>query len=286
MFSSHIMLNRKLVAVATAIMIVKLMKCCPPICRCDSTKTVYCNERQINFIPDEIPEDTQTMHLQINIITNRVRMDNILSSLTDLKKLNLDENQLTSVPSGLLVTLQYASFANNDVRFVSKSSFNGLTSLVELFLDGNSIENQGISHLAFKGTRSLKILSFSSNKLKQFPENLPESLVVLHLENNQIEVISKTATRRSRNLKYLDLSENVIVQTQLGMGAIAALTSLVLLNFSQNKLTEIPIGLPKNIEELCLSENKIEFIYDSDSTHGSLKGLFNLKLDITGNHSY
>ena len=79
------------------------------------------------------------MHLQINIITNGVRMDNILSSLTNLKKLNLDENQLTSVPNGLPVTLQYASFANNDVRFVSKSSFNGLTSLVELFLDGNSI---------------------------------------------------------------------------------------------------------------------------------------------------
>ena len=52
----------------------------------------------MNFIFDGIPEDTQTLPLQINIITNGVRMDNILPSLTNLKKLDLDENQLSSVP--------------------------------------------------------------------------------------------------------------------------------------------------------------------------------------------
>ena len=280
------MLNTKLaVVVATALSMLNLTECCPLMCRCDSRKTVYCNERQMDLIPYGIPEDTQTLHLQINNITNGVRMDDILSSLTNLKKLDLHQNKLTSVPKGLPATLQYADFRSNDIRFVGKLSFNGLTSLAELHLDGNNIENQGISHLAFDGTRNLEVLVLSSNKLKQFPENLPESLQVLQLENNQIKVISKTATRRLRNLKNLDLSQNVIVQTQIGMGAIAALTSLEELDFSRNQLTEIPVGLSENIEVLMLSENKIEFIYsDSDSTHGSLKALRSLKrVDLSSN---
>ena len=162
------------------------MECCAPMCRCDSRKTVYWNECQMDFIPDWIPKYTQTLHLHNNIITNGFKMDNILSSFTNLKKFDLDQSQLTSMPNGLPVTLQYVDFTSNDVRFIGKSSFNGLTLLVELFLVRNSIENQEIFHLAFNNTRSLEVLSFSSNKLKQFPENLNESLRVLHLENNQI----------------------------------------------------------------------------------------------------
>lgn len=273
------------VAIIAAFTLLRVAKSCPHMCRCDKRNTVYCNERQMDLIPYGIPEDTQTLHLQINNITNGVNVDDVLSRLSHLTKLDLHQNKLTSVPKNLPATLRYADFRNNDIRYVGKNSLAGLTSLTELHLDGNSIENQGLSHLAFDSTIKLEVLVLSGNKLKQFPEYLPASLLVLRLENNAIDVISKTATQRLSNVINLDLSQNALVQTRIFPDALRALTSLVTLDMSRNQLTEIPVNLPETVEELMLSENKIKFIYSDDGpTHGSLKALRKLqRVDLSSN---
>jgi len=258
---------------------------CPRVCRCDRRKSVYCNERQMDLIPYGIPLDTQSLHLQINNITNGLITDEILSSLSQLKKLDLHQNQLTSVPKGLPSSLEYIDFRNNDIRYVGKTSLSGLTSLAELHLDGNNIANKGLSPFAFQDSHELNMLVLSNNMLTEFPENLPTSLRILRLENNLIHLITAKATRNLDFLMHLDLSLNAIVQTAIEPDALAEMTSLRALDLSRNQLTEVPRNLPDSLEELLLSNNKIDFIFNNDnSDHGSLNSLHNLnRVDFSSN---
>ena len=259
---------------------------CPRVCRCDRRRSVYCNERQMDLIPYGIPVDTQTLHLQINNITNGLITDEILSSLKQLTKLDLHQNQLTSVPKGLPSSLEYIDFRNNDIRYVGKTSLSGLTSLVELHLDGNNIANKGLSPFAFQDSHELNMLVLSNNLLTEFPENLPPSLRILRLENNCIQHISAKATRNLGYLINLDLSLNAIAQTAIEPGALAAMMSLVSIDLSHNHLTEIPQDLPDSLQELMLSNNQIDFIFNNEnSRHGSLTTLQNLnRVDFSSNN--
>ena len=271
---------------ATTLTVWAQIDLCPRVCRCDRRKIAYCNERQLDYIPYGIPGDTETLLLQINNISNGVTTNEILRNLMHLTKLDLHRNKLTSVPTGLPSSLKYIDLRRNDLKYVGKTSLSGLTALTELHLDGNNITNFGLVSTAFADLRSLNILVFSDNLLTEFPESLPESLQILRLENNLIRVIKATATFYLRNLINLDLSRNMIAQTAIEPGALTSLRSLRVLDMSRNHLTQIPRDLPENLEELMLSNNKIEFIFNSDNRdHGSLSKLKSLhRVDFSSNH--
>ena len=259
---------------------------CPHSCRCNNgRKIVYCNERNLDLIPYGIPSDTGTLHLQINEVRNGPATNEVLSTLRQLKKLDLHQNKLTSVPKGLPSTLEYVDIRSNRIKYVGKTSLKGLTSLAELHLDENNITNQGLSPLAFQDTRNLKVLVLSDNLLTSFPEDLPGSLRILRLNNNRIRFISRKATQRLTNLESLDLSLNVITEKKIEAGSIQALASLRVLEMSQNHLTQIPGDFPETLRTLTLSQNKIEFLFKSkNSDHGSLNTIESLTaIDLSSN---
>ena len=258
---------------------------CPRTCRCTSRKIVYCNERQLSLIPYGIPSDTTTLHLQLNNLINGPTTDEVLSSLTELRKLVLHHNKLTSVPKGLASSLHSVDFRNNRIKYVGKSALKELTSLTELHLDENNITNQGLSPHAFQDTRNLNILILSDNLLTEFPENLPISLRLLRLNNNRINFISRKSMQKLKNLINLDLSQNAIVQTRMEKYSIRSLTSLRVLDFSRNQLSQIPIDLPPKLEELLVSDNRIEYLYKrSNHEHGSLNSVQSLSIiDLSSN---
>ena len=263
----------------------KTQTSCPNICRCDTRNTVYCNERNLNQIPNGIPETTIVLHLQRNNIRSGKTVNNNLSALKSLKRLNLYENKLTSVPSGLAETLEYIDFRSNHIKFVDKLSLKGMSSLKELYLSKNNITNQGLLAQVFKDTHNLEVLDLSKNLLTQFPKNLPKSLQVLQLNKNQINFISFNATQRLKDLTELGLSENRIIQTMVAHGALFRLTSLVTLDLSRNQLTQVPVELPPRLEQLLLGSNKLEYIFNKEnSQHGSLNSVKTLtNIDLSSN---
>ena len=263
----------------------KTQTSCPSICRCDSRNTVYCNERNLNQIPYGIPETTIVLRLQQNNIRNGRTMNENLSALKRLKRLNFYQNKLTSVPSGLANTLEYIDFRSNSIKYVGKLSLKGMSSLKELHLGENNITNQGLLAQVFKDTQNLEVLDLSKNLLNKFPKNLPKSLQVLRLNKNRINFISFNATGRLKDLTLLDLSENRIIQTMIAHGALFKLTSLVTLDLSRNQLTQVPVGLPPRLEQLLLGSNKLEYIFNKEnSQHGSLNSVKTLtNIDLSSN---
>jgi Leucine-rich repeat (LRR) protein len=99
----------------------------------------------------------------------------------------------------------------------------------------------------------LSELWIASNKLKQFPSQLPPNLVRLHLLRNSITSISSTT--------------------------FSSLTRLEILNLSLNQITILPtqIGLLTSLQDLCLNHNKLSFI---PTDLNSLSNLTYLSIDM------
>ena len=263
----------------------KAQTSCPSICRCNYRNIVHCNERNFNKIPYGIPETTIVLHLQQNNIRNGPTVNENLSALKRLKRLNLHLNKLTSVPSGLAKTLESVDFSSNRIEFVHELSLKGMSSLEQLYLSENNITNKGLFVQVFKDTQNLLVLDLSKNLLNTFPKNLPKSLRVLRLNKNRINFISFNATKRLKNLTVLDLSENRIIQKTIAHAALFKLTDLFFLDLSRNLLTQVPVWLPPRLEHLLLGSNKLEYIFNEEnSQHGSLNSVKTLKnIDLSSN---
>ena len=71
---------------------------CPVECRCSSAQKVYCNSRDLLYVPEGIPADTKALYLQDNLLTNSADVDRALSKLHHLEKLMLYNNNLETIP--------------------------------------------------------------------------------------------------------------------------------------------------------------------------------------------
>ncbi|CAG00123.1 unnamed protein product, partial [Tetraodon nigroviridis] len=128
-----------------------------------------------------------------------------------------------------------------------------------LFLHNNQINNAGfpveLHHLA-----SVETVHLYGNQLDEFPINLPKNTRVLHLQENNIQTISRAALAQLTRLEELHLDDNSISTVGVEEGAFREAVSLKLLFLTKNHLSSVPIGLPEELEELRLDENRIAVI--------------------------
>lgn len=68
----------------------------------------------------------------------------VLSPLCKLQTLNLDHNQLTTVPLGLPLSIKELYLKGNRIEQFSGGAFNGKSELVVLDLSGNILTNKGL----------------------------------------------------------------------------------------------------------------------------------------------
>ena len=208
---------------------------------------MYCQDRNLTDIPYGIPRETKRLLLQDNHITNGPRLDEEIFQLTKLVNLDVHSNLLTAFPSRLPLSIKELTFRNNEIKFIGRKPLQGLTLLTDLFLDGNSLTNQGISEYAFQDTISLTQLDLSNNELTFVPEGLPQSLHFLYLKNNNIDRVTKSSLERLINLKILRLSFNAINVVRIDPGSFLPLAALSELDLSNNQLDEIPTDLPEQV---------------------------------------
>uniref|UniRef100_A0A3B4TA57 Wu:fc23c09 n=1 Tax=Seriola dumerili TaxID=41447 RepID=A0A3B4TA57_SERDU len=110
----------------------------------------------------------------------------VLSPLCNLRTLNLDHNQLTSVPQGLPLSIKELYLKGNLIGQFRGGAFNGVSELLVLDLSANRLTNKGLLRESLLNATHLESLNLEGNRLKQVPRHLPRSLKTLNLEGNLI----------------------------------------------------------------------------------------------------
>ncbi|KAG7254344.1 hypothetical protein CRUP_021434 [Coryphaenoides rupestris] len=128
-----------------------------------------------------------------------------------------------------------------------------------LYLHNNQINNAGFP-LELHNVASVETVVLYGNQLDEFPINLPKNTRVLHLQENNIQTISRAALAQLSRLEELHLDDNSISTVGVEEGAFREAVSLKLLFLTKNHLSSVPIGLPEDLKELRLDENRIAII--------------------------
>ena len=232
--------------------------------------------------------------------------DDAFELMTNLKILNLADNQLAALPPTLFTAplqhLESLHLQNNSLSLLTPGLFKGLTGLAMLNLSHNAINSHYFDKNTFQGLTSIKILDLSHNQLQncgvQTFAHL-SNLQVLDLSYNQIKVFNSDHGLKS-SLKMLVLSQNSIEEVHedslLSLKQLNSLsldhnrirsianktfqynTNLEDLSFNGNQLLNVPFTLKylPNLRTLDLGENIIEEI--SSENFANLKNLYGLRL--------
>lgn len=128
-----------------------------------------------------------------------------------------------------------------------------------LFLHNNQINNAGFP-MELHNLASVETVYLYGNQLDEFPINLPKNTKILHLQENNIQTISRAALAQLSHLEELHLDDNSISTVGVEEGAFREAVSLKLLFLTKNHLSSVPIGLPEDLKELRLDENRIAVI--------------------------
>ena len=241
----------------------------------------------------------------------------LLKGLTDkVTSLDLSENQITSLPDGLLdhmtalssfyadsnyieelpenffannKNLQWVSMRANKLKKINKSDFAGLTELKYLELDNNQIET--IAKGAFDGDAALDQFGLSGNFLESLPEGLFKdagaSMTFLNISGNMFETLP-SAISDAVKLKKLIAYNNVL--TSIADVDFSKMADLTEINFMKNYIAEIKDGtFAKNSHLLSvdLHDNQLTNLSGSvfADTFENSRGDGKLqKLDITLNN--
>lgn len=128
-----------------------------------------------------------------------------------------------------------------------------------LYLHNNQINNAGFP-LELHHVSSVETVYLYGNQLDEFPINLPKNVRILHLQENNIQTISRVALAQLLWLEELHLDDNSISSVGVEEGAFREAVSLKMLFLTKNHLSSVPIGLPDDLKELRLDENRITVI--------------------------
>lgn len=278
---------------------------------------VDCTERSLKKIPHGIPRDTTNLTLTINHIPslnatsfhgleNLTEIDmrcncvpikigpkdkmclksvtieaNTFSSLSNLRALYLDGNQLYSIPKGLPSNLMLLSLEVNHIYYISKANLSELTNVEVLYLGQNCYfrnpcnDSYGVEDGAFLQLNNLKLLSLKSNNLSFIPHQLPTSLKELYLYNNNFQEVTDEDFKNLTNLEILDISGNCPrcynapfpcspcpnnAPLNISKTAFKMLSKLKTLRLHSNSLTRVPSEWFVNTTELRVLDLSSNFL--------------------------
>lgn len=242
-----------------------------------------------------------------NSSTRQLKLSNLpeaLKHLTQLRTLNLSNNQLTELPEwlGELKHLRSLNLFNNQLTTLPKTLSN-LAQLEELNIAGNrlsdlpetlfrlsQLQNLNISSNrlteltpGFEKLKCLRALNLSNNQLMVNPQSLSHvcrlaQLTKFDLAGNHLKALPEWFLETFPELLSLDLSRNQLADLPVGKGNWNNLGQLLSLNLSDNELTRLPhaIGNLVQLQVLDVSNNQLN---DLPTSISRLKHLQVIKLN-------
>uniref|UniRef100_A0A8C9V6H9 non-specific serine/threonine protein kinase n=1 Tax=Scleropages formosus TaxID=113540 RepID=A0A8C9V6H9_SCLFO len=180
---------------------------------------------------------------------------------TRLREVNLSQNELASLPSGLLhlTRIKKLIAAKNQLTSlfdVSRgTNWIGLRKLEELDVSDNALSSLPSAVLHF--FKSLNSLNVCRNKLKEFPEPWACPLKYCRSSSNVIESLPDTISMFWKTLKDVDFSENALKELP---SHIFELQGLISLKVCGNQLSSLPSPIKwtcSQLKTLDLSRNQL-----------------------------
>lgn len=158
------------------------------------------------------------------------------AKLRALERLCCDDNSFETFPTAILglKSLKALRISGNRIDALPRSLADDLPDLERLCVDRNQLAELPacVSKLG-----KLKMLSARGNRLRRLPDVLPAAIEELSCSSNEIEAFPENLIKSIPNVCKLYLNSNKIV----GLSpALAALTSLIIANFSCNQIVRLP----------------------------------------------
>lgn len=213
----------------------------------------------------------------------------IVAYLRNLKILHIKGFMVHTLTNGILKKLNRIEVLSLKFCSISKIeafAFEGLdSSLKELYLDGNLMQQVPSLALLTTGFKSLQVLSLAQNRIKLITQDsfgsqlmLSNKFIKLDLSYNGLREINEKAFETlSESLETLELQNNEI--NSFNLGFLHNLRSLRELNLAYNVISNLPENAffrSNRLEVLELQGNSIQF-EEENRAHGGLRGLINLQ---------
>ncbi|XP_071059065.1 podocan-like [Pseudochaenichthys georgianus] len=194
------------------------------------------------------------------------------SELSSLECLDLSNNNLSVVPTGLPRNLVLLHLEKNSIRSIPGDALASVRNLEYLLLHNNKLRSRSIHPSAFRGLKKLHTLHLYNNLLERVPRGLPKRAKTLMLLHNLITDISRNDLAMLYTLTELNLSYNKLTSPKLHREAFRKLRVLETLDLSGNSLSSFPLGLPRSLQVLEIKNNRLNSIPD-----GTLTGMEKLR---------
>ncbi|ESP02892.1 hypothetical protein LOTGIDRAFT_110650, partial [Lottia gigantea] len=264
-------------------------KTCPSNCQCHLTdKAVNCYKRELQFVPANIPLDTEILDLSSNDIANiDPTMFHNLTKLTDLvlndnkiskldprtfqnlhklEVIKLSQNFLSTIPEGLfdnlpimVPKLMELNLSQNKIVKIENYVFRPLSMLSTVSLNDNPLKN---ADRLLSKNRRLSYIDMSECQLTTVPRGLPDSIEHLKLIKNNITKIKPKDFRNKNYLKILALDENEI--EFIAPNSFKSLQKLIQLWLNGNRLRKFPSPISPSVTNVYLAKNNITKLSAAD----------------------
>ncbi|KAK6480724.1 mimecan-like [Huso huso] len=168
------------------------------LCVC-LTGSVYCEEILIDVVPT-LPKETAYLYARYNKIKRIKTKD--FANFPTLKRIDLTGNLIEEIEEGAfskLPLLEELSLAENKLTKLPV-----LPAKLTVFnANYNMLKSRGVKSNAFRKLTNLSYLYLSNNQLDSVPLHLPESLRILHMQNNNITSISDETFCKGNSTLYI-----------------------------------------------------------------------------------
>uniref|UniRef100_A0A5F8HFM4 Podocan like 1 n=1 Tax=Monodelphis domestica TaxID=13616 RepID=A0A5F8HFM4_MONDO len=142
-------------------------------------------------------------------------------------------------PSNITKSAQHLSLQNNQLVEIPYNELSRLRYLRTLNLHNNQLSSEGLPDEAFESLPDLQYIYLANN------------------QNNRIAKVPRGALGRHVQLRELYLQHNRLSDAGLDATTFSKLKSLEYLDLSNNRLGEVPEGLPPSLVILHLGRNQI-----------------------------
>ncbi len=167
-----------------------------------------------------------------------------IEHFSDLLKLLVQNNQLTSLDISMNISLQFLAAYSNSITNIDVSSNTALDTLVLGY-------NQ-LAYLDVSKNTALKLLGFTRNHITQINLTNNTELLSLNCDANSMNVLDVSNNTALRNLRC---ASNILPALDVSNN-----TQLEYLSCSANQLSELDITLNTSLTELYCSSNQLTTI--------------------------
>lgn len=218
--------------------------------------------------------------------------EGVLCPLYALEVLNLTRNRLREVSSFKFAqnpsercggNLRLLDLSRNNIDRLPPGQLSGLSRLQKLYLQGNALTH--LADRALEGLVALNIIKLSDNRLVSLPPELftdTRDLREMYLQNNSINVLAPGLFSELTQLLVLDLSHNELTADWINAATFAGLVRLIVLDISHNRISKLEQSVFRDLyslQILRLNDNFIETLPEN-----TFSALYNLHTLIISNN--